>query len=54
MFAAFSFDGGASWGTARRVDEGRPLGRVDIELLPDGGAVLTWLESGPQAAEVRA
>ncbi len=54
VFAAFSFDGGASWGTARRVDEGRPLGRVDIELLPDGGAVLTWLESGPQAAEVRA
>lgn len=54
VFAAFSFDGGASWGPPGRVDDGRPLGRVDIELLGDDGALVTWLESGREAAEVRA
>ena len=50
---AFSFDGGASWGTPVRVDDGRPEGRVDIELLGGGRAVVTWLESGKAAAQVR-
>ncbi len=54
VFAAFSPDGGATWGPPRRVDDGHPLGRVDIELLADGSALVTWLESGRGGAEVRA
>ena len=53
VFVAFSFDGGASWGIPVRVDDGRPEGRVDIELLSGGRAVVTWLESGSVAAQVR-
>jgi hypothetical protein len=53
VFAAFSTDGGASWGAPQRVDEGRPLGRVDIELAGDG-ALVSWIESGQGQAEVRA
>jgi len=54
VFVAFSFDGGATWGAPQRADDGRPLGRVDIELLDDGGAILVWLESGRGSAEIRA
>jgi len=45
VYVAFSNDGGASFGTAVRVDEGAPLGRVDIERLADGSAIVTWLEA---------
>jgi len=43
---AFSEDGGRSFGPALRVDDGRPRGRVDLELLEDGSAVVSWLEAG--------
>jgi hypothetical protein len=54
VYAAFSTDGGASFGERIRVDDGDPLGRVDVELLPDGRAVAAWLERTETAAEVRA
>ncbi len=54
VFAAFSVDGGATWGAAVRVDGGHPVGRVDVELLSDGGALVTWLEAGRAEALVRA
>jgi len=54
VFAAFSFDGGATWGTPVRVDGGHPVGRVDVELLRDGGALVTWLERAGAQTEVRA
>lgn len=53
VFAAFSTDGGASWSAPVRVDDGTPLGRVDIELLSDGSALVSWLET-TERAEVRA
>lgn len=46
VYVAFSTDGGESFGPATRADEGAPLGRVDIERLDDGSALLTWLETG--------
>lgn len=52
--AAFSTDGGASWSAPIRVDDGDPLGRVDVELLVDGSALVVWLERTAEAAEVRA
>lgn len=50
---AFSADAGASFGKPVRVDSGEPAGRVDIELLGDGAALVSWLERGKTGAEVR-
>jgi hypothetical protein len=52
---AFSEDRGATWGAPVRVDDGQPLGRVDIEYVGDGAALVTWLEhTMTGSAEVRA
>lgn len=45
VFVAFSEDGGGSFGPEVRVDEGRAVGRVDVELLEDGSAVVAWVEA---------
>ena len=49
----FSEDAGATFGDAFRVDDGDPLGRVDVELLADGTAVVSWLERTETEAEIR-
>ncbi len=52
---ALSTDRGATWSTPIRVDDGAPLGRVDVEYLSDGGALVTWMEQTRKgAAEIRA
>jgi hypothetical protein len=43
-YAAFSANAGRTFGKPIRLDETSALGRVDIELLPDGSAVATWVE----------
>lgn len=40
----FSEDGGASFKTPVRVDEGKPIGRVDVVLLDKETAMLSWME----------
>lgn len=40
----FSADAGATFGPAQAVDLGAPLGRVDLALLGDGSALVSWLE----------
>ncbi|MCB0490164.1 MAG: exo-alpha-sialidase [Cyclobacteriaceae bacterium] len=40
----FSNDGGASFGTPVRIDEGQPIGRVDIEMTDNGKAMVSWME----------
>ncbi|MEW5982489.1 MAG: sialidase family protein [Acidobacteriota bacterium] len=50
----FSRDRGATFGTPARIDDGSPLGRVDVELLPDGSAIVVWIESSKGQAAVRA
>jgi hypothetical protein len=51
---AFSADAGASFGDPVVVDDGNPAGRVDVLLLEDGSALVTWLErTGGDGAEVR-
>jgi hypothetical protein len=50
---AFSVDAGASWSSGIRVDEGRPLGRVDVALLGDGSGLVSWLEQAKGGAELR-
>jgi len=54
VFVKFSEDAGASFGEAFRADEGEPLGRVDIALLPDGSALVLWLETAEEGARVTA
>jgi len=52
---AFSDDAGATFSVPKRVDGGSPAGRVDVALLPDGGALVTWVERiGGDVAAVRA
>lgn len=49
--AAWSEDGGATFGQPIELDGGRPLGRVAVLLDDAGGAVVTWLEAeGDEAA----
>jgi len=42
-FVAFSHDAGRTFGAPVRVDEASSLGRVGVELLNDGSAVVTWV-----------
>ena len=52
---AFSDDAGATFSAPVRIDDGTPAGRVDVALLPDGGALVTWVERvGGDVAAVRA
>jgi hypothetical protein len=54
VYAAFSKDAGQTFGAPVRVDEAGSLGRVDVELLPDGAALVTWIEFADQRAQFRA
>jgi len=50
---AFSGDAGATFGAPIRVDGGNPAGRVDVALLPDATALVTWIERGGDTAAVQ-
>ncbi len=51
---AFSTDAGATFSAPVRADDGLPTGRVDLELLDGGTAVLSWIERlGGDTAQVR-
>jgi hypothetical protein len=49
---AFSRDGGATFNAPIRVDAGHPAGRVDLVLLDDSSAVVTWVETAGQGAQI--
>lgn len=51
---AFSDDAGVRFDDPVAVDGGNPAGRVDVLMLEDGAALVTWLErTGGEFAEVR-
>jgi hypothetical protein len=50
---AFSTDSGATFGQPIQVDEGSPMGRVDVLMLDDGSALVSWLERAAQGADIR-
>lgn len=52
-FAAFSNDAGRTWGAPIRLDGGRALGHVDIEMLDDGSAVASYVEFADQRAQLK-
>jgi hypothetical protein len=43
-FVAFSRDTGRTFGAPVRVDDASSLGRLGVEMLQDGSAVVTWME----------
>lgn len=43
-YVAFSKDAGRTFSERIRVDDVATQGRVDVELLPDGSAVASWIE----------
>ncbi|MBS1977881.1 MAG: exo-alpha-sialidase [Bacteroidetes bacterium] len=42
----FSNDGGESFGQPIRIDEGNAIGRVDIDVIDENTALVTWMEGG--------
>lgn len=44
VHVAFSDDAGLSFAEPARIDLGNPAGRVDVEMLEDGTAVVSWVE----------
>jgi hypothetical protein len=52
-FVAFSKDVGRTFGAPIRLDDVGSLGRVDVELMPDGSAVASWIEFANQRAQFR-
>lgn len=43
-YAAFSHDAGRTWTAPVQLNDQQALGYVDIELLDNGGAAVTWVE----------
>lgn len=43
-FVAFSTDAGRTFGAPIQVDDAGSLGRVDVEQLEDGSAIVAWIE----------
>ena len=53
VYAAFSSDAAATFGPPIRIDDVGAVGRVDIELLGDGSAAVTWIEFAEQRSAFR-
>ena len=49
----FSNDEGESFGQPITVVDGHPIGRVDAVILPDGTALVSWVEKIEAEAEIR-
>ncbi len=49
---AFSLDGGRTFGPPVEVATGQTAGRVDVVLLPDGRAAVSWLADSPGGARL--
>ena len=51
--AAFSDDEGETFDSPIAIDDGDPLGRVDVILLADGSALAVWMEYATGGADIR-
>jgi len=54
VFVVFSENGGRTFGEAIRVDEGSPLGRVDVLWLNSQEILVTWIEETPDQTTIKA
>ena len=53
-YVAFSDDGGKTFAKPVQIDEGKPIGRLDVILLDETTALVTWLEQTNDGGEIRA
>ena len=54
VYLATSTDAGITFGAPVRIDDGNPVGRVDVELDDVGAAFVSWMEfTSDQQADVR-
>lgn len=49
----FSNDGGATFSKPIRIDDGNPIGRVDVVLVNPTTALVSWIEQVGETGEVR-
>jgi len=49
----FSGDSGATFNKLIQIDNGKPMGRVDIALLDENNALVSWMESTENDAEIK-
>lgn len=49
----FSGDGGKTFGQPVQIDDGNPIGRVDVVVLPDGSSLICWLERKKETTEIK-
>ena len=54
VYVSFSDDAGATFGPALAIDDGKPVGRVDVVMTGADAAMVTWLEQTASGAELRA
>jgi hypothetical protein len=52
-FAAFSKDGGRTFGSPVRIDDMSSTGHVDVELLTDGSAAASWIEFADERSQFK-
>lgn len=52
-YVAFSGDAGRNWDEPIRVDDAGSLGRVDVDLLDDGSALVSWVEYDQGASDFK-
>ena len=52
VFLAFSTDGARTFADPIGIDEGSPIGRVDVLQLEDGSALVMWVEKGEPNATI--
>jgi hypothetical protein len=53
VYTAFSSNAGETFGEPIRIDDVGAVGRVDVELLGDGSAAVSWIEFANQRSEFR-
>lgn len=53
-FVAFSHDAGRTFGAPVRVDDAGSFGRLGVQLLDDGSAVVMWIEKSSPRTQLRA
>lgn len=53
VHAVVSEDSGEHFGEVVRIDEGDPVGRADVAMLPDGDAAILWLEGTHESARIQ-
>lgn len=52
-YVAFSDDGGVTFAKPVQIDDGKPIGRLDVMLLDETTALVTWLEQTSAGGEIR-